>query len=184
MARDFMALRRPLRPAKSRRPQLQDANVLIVEADWATATLLRASLETDYAANVEIAADYEAALDFLGNAARPVSLMMLDPALPGQMSDALMLVLREHRARVHVTLHGNTPPEALPNPANFVGAAAYTHLATSVIACAAAATVVDQGLTVLDIIDRRRVPQTLDWQSAIAIYAAEPGQPFPLTIKT
>jgi DNA-binding NtrC family response regulator len=166
------------------RPTLRRAPVLIVDADVVTARLLRATLEQDHDADVEIVADYESALDHLGNAARPTRLIMLDPTLRGMDADALMALLREHKAGIAVTLHGRVPPEDLPYPVNFVGAAAYTHLAGSAAASATAAAVVARSLTVHDIIDARRVPPTLDWKSAVAIYAAEPGQPFPLTLRT
>ncbi len=184
MASPLVALRRPHRTAPSRRPPLEHANVLIMDADGATGRLLRERLEQDYRAVVEIATHYDAALDILGNTAKPTALVMLDPALPSLDGDALMLLLRQHKARIHVTLHGRRPPESLGFPENFVGAAAYTHLATSAIACSTAEAVVAQGLTVHDIVDRRRVPATLDWKSAVAIYTAEPGQPFPLTLRT
>jgi CheY-like chemotaxis protein len=158
--------------------------VLVVDPDRATGLLLRGRLEQDHGAKVEIATTYDEALDVLGNAARPTSLLMLEPALPNLEGDALLLLLRQHRARIHVTLHGQSPPESLPFPDNFVGAAAYTHLATSAIACAAAEAVLAAGLTVHDIVDRRIVPHTLDWKSAIAIYSADPGQPFPLSVRT
>ncbi|MFM9941525.1 MAG: response regulator [Hyphomicrobiaceae bacterium] len=184
MAFPLVALRRPHRPAPTRRPPLANANVLVVDRDAATGILLRDRLEQDYGANVEVATHYDEALDVLGNTARPTTLVMLDPALPSLDGDALMALLRQHKARIHVTLHGHTPPESLGFPENYVGVAAYTHLATSAIACATAETVVAQGLTVRDIVDKRRVPATLDWKSAVAIYTAEPGQPFPLTVRT
>lgn len=180
----LIPLRPPVRGGTPRRPPLQDANVLVVEGNWATATLLRDRLETEHLANVEVVSDYEDALDVLGTAAKPISLLMLDPSLPATLGDTLLRLLREHKARIHVTLHGNTPPEALPHPCKLVGAAAYTHLATSAIACTTAAAVMAQGLTVREIITRRTVPPSLDWQSAVSIYGAEPGQPFPLSLRT
>jgi len=184
MAFPSVALRRPARSASATRPSLRRAPVLIVDADAVTARLLRATLEQDHDAQVEVVADYEAALDHLGNAARPTRLIMLDPMLAGLEADALLALLREHKARIAVTLHGRVPPEDLPFPENFVGAAAYTHMASSASASATAAAVVSQSLTVHDIINARRVPPTLDWKSAVAIYTAEPGQPFPLTLRT
>lgn len=171
------------RPAR-KRPPLEQASVLVLDADDLTGRMLRATLEQDYGADVEIATDYEAALDHLGNAARPTTLVMLNASLSGLGADALMALLRTHAARVAVTLHGPTVPEALPFPDNFVGAAAYTHQSISAAACATAEAVVSHGLTVHDIVARRRVPPTLDWQSAMAIYGAAPGQPFPLSLRT
>lgn len=184
MAFPSVALRRPTRPAPVKRPSLRRAPVLIVDSDTTTARLLRVTLEQDHDAEVEVVSDYEAALDHLGNAARPTRLIMLDPTLRGMEADGLMALLREHKARIHVTLQGRVPPEYLPYPVNFVGAAAYTHLASSAAASATAAAVVAQPLTVHDIIAARRVPPTLDWKSAVAIYTAEPGQPFPITLRT
>lgn len=178
------ALRRPIPGSVTQRGPLAGAQVVVVDADAATGILLRDCLEQDHGAVVEIATSLDEALDLIGNAARPAALVMLDPALPGLDADALMEVLRQHKARIPVTLHGNTPPEHLPYPSNFVGAAAYTHLATSAIACATAADVCAAGLTVREIIERRRVPVTLDWTSALAIYTAEPGDPFPITLRT
>ena len=158
--------------------------MLVVDADHSTGLLLRDRLEQDYAASVEIATTYDEALDILGNGAQPTRLVMLDPAIASLQADGLMVLLRQHKARIHVTLHGQVPPEMLAFPDNFVGAAAYTHLATSALACAAAEAVVAAGLTVHDIIDKRRVPVSLDWKSAVAIYGAEPGDPFPITLRT
>lgn len=160
------------------------ANVLIVDGNWATSTLLRYVLEQDFGASVEEARDYEDALDVLGVGSRPVHLLMLDPAIGVATADALMALLCGHRAGICVTLHGSTPPEKLPYPQNFVGAAAYTHLGTSQPTVAKAAEVLRAGLTVRAIIDQRVIPSTLDWTSAVAIYQGDPGQPFPLTIRT
>lgn len=166
------------------RPGLAGAQVLIVDHDRPTTILLRDRLEQDHGASVEIAGDYENALDVLGNASRPVALVMLDPSTGPMLADSLMVLLCRHRAGIAVTLHGQTPPEKLPFPGNFVGAAAYTHLATSGQAAAQAETVLAGGLTVRAIVDSRIIPATLDWTSAIAIYGADPGLPFPLTVRT
>lgn len=179
----FARLMRP-RPAVAAGRTLKGANVLIVDGSWTTSMLLRATLEQDYGASAEVVADYEDALDVLGVASRPVQLVMLDPMLGLATADALMTLLRDHRAGIHVTLHGATPPEKLPYPQNFVGAAAYTHLGTSVPTAAKAEEVMRAGLTVKAICDQRVIPATLDWTSAVAIYQADPGQPFPLTLRT
>ena len=184
MATPLIALRKSPKPAPTRRPPLENARVLIVDRHPATCVLIRDRIEQDYRAIVEVAPTYDEALDVLGNAAEPTTLVMLDPAIPSLHGDAILILLRQHKARIHVTLHGNTPPESLPFPDNFVGAAAYTHLATSAIACATAEAVVAAGMTVHAIIDKRIVPATLDWKSAVAIYSAEPGQPFPLSVRT
>ena len=116
MASPLIALRKPGRPMASRRPPLDSAKVLIVDADRATGILLRHRLEQDYAASAEVAATYDEALDALGNAAEPTTLVMLDPAIAALQGDAILVLLRQHKARIHVTLHGNTPPEDLAFP--------------------------------------------------------------------
>lgn len=171
------------RPKPSGRPSLQRANVLVLEADRSTGILLRDRLETDYAANVEIALTLDEALDVLGNADAPITLAMLDTICDGGSCVAILQVLIAHRAGISVTLHGHHPPEQYAVPENLVGAAAYTHLATSGEAVAKAAAVVAQNLTVREITDKRRVPPTLDYTSAIAIYGGEPGDHFPITLR-
>ncbi len=163
--------------------RLHGSRVLLIDRNWATSTLLRNRLEQDYGCTVETVTDYDDALDVLGIAARPVHLVMLDPSLSVATADTLMLLLQQYRAGLHVTLHGSTPPEKLPYPSNFVGAAAYTHLATSAQTVMAADDVMRAGLTVRAIADSRIIPATLDWASAIAIYQGDPGQPFPLTVR-
>lgn len=163
---------------------LAGASVLIVDGGWATATLIRRCLEDDFGAAVEVVRDYEDALDVLGVGSRPVRAVLLDPAVGIATADALMTLLRDHRANIAVTLHGMTPPEKLAFPQNFVGAAAYTHFGTSTPTATAADEVLRAGLTVRTIIDQRIIPQTLDWTSATAIYQGDPGQPFPLTLRT
>lgn len=172
-----------LRTKPSARPSLQRANVLLLEADRSTAILLRDALETGHAANVEIATTLDEALDVLGNASQPVTLAMLDTVCDGGACVGILQVLIAHRARVAVTLHGHYPPENYAVPENLVGAAAYTHLATSSEAVAKAEAVIAAGLNVREIVDRRIVPATLDYTSAIAIYGVEPGDRFPITLR-
>lgn len=178
-----LTARRRDRPQSLGGRRLDGARVLIVDGDWATCTLLRSTLEQDHGCAVEVASNYDAALDVLGNAARPVQLVMLEPALGVDVADALMKLLQQHRAAIHVTLHGVMPPEKLAFPGNFAGAAAYTHLATSAQTVATAGDVMRAGLTLRAIADTRIIPATLDWTSAIAIYQGDPGQAFPLTVR-
>lgn len=162
---------------------LSRRNILIVDGDEQTTMLLRHGLERDHQAHVEVVDNYDEALDVLGHAARPIDVVMMDTIGCHFAAGAILGVLRLHKARIHVTLHGARPPEDVPFPADLVGAAAYSHLAISGQAIAAAEAVVLGGFTVHHIVDRRIIPDTLDWQTAIAIYGAEPGQPFPITLQ-
>jgi hypothetical protein len=166
------------------RASLRGAQVLILDPSETAALLLRRAFEDAHNANVETVDTYDDALDVLGNAARPVDLVAMDTQGCNFAAGAILELLRLHKARIHITLHGVMPPEDVPFAGDLVGAAAYTHLATSSAVVAAAETVIAGGLTVREIIERRTVPATLDWQSAIAIYGAEPGAPFPITLKT
>ena len=162
---------------------LKGANVLILDANPATAKLLRSHLEDRGAAAVEIAVDENEALDVLGNVPRPILLTMMDTLTGGGACVGVLRVLCKHRARIHVTLHGRHAPEQYAVPRNLVGAAAYIHQATAAKAVETADAVINQGLTVHRIIDDRIVPATLDREAARAIYGAPPGQPFPITLR-
>ena len=169
-------------PAPAPSP-LKGANILIVDANAASAKLLRLQLEDRGAAAVEIAVNEDEALDVLGNVPRPVLLAMMDTLTGGGTCVAVLRVLCKHRARIHVTLHGRHAPERYAVPRNLVGAAAYVHQSTAAKAVEMAETVIDQGLTVNRILDDRIVPATLDREAARAIYGAPPGQPFPITLR-
>ncbi len=179
-----MAQAKPTRsaPAGAVSP-LKGANVLIVDHNAATAKLLRSSLEDRGAAAVEIAVDEDEALDVLGNVPRPVLLAMMDTLTGGGTCVAVLRVLCQHRARIHVTLHGRHAPEQYAVPRNLVGAASYVRLATAEKAVEIAEAVIRQGLTVHRILDDRIVPPTLDREAARAVYGAPPGQPFPITLR-
>lgn len=163
--------------------RLRGANVLILDDREATARLLRSHIEDRGAAHVEIATGIDEALDILGRASRPVLLAMMDTLSEGAACVQVLRILRQHQARVHVTLHGRWPPEKYAVPRNLVGAAAYTHQGTASIAVASAEEVIAQGLTVRHILEDRIVPATLDAASAQAIYGAGPGRPFPKTLR-
>lgn len=171
------------KPLRAGRHPLHRAHVLVLEADRPTGILLRDGLEQGHDCQVEIAANLDEALDLLGNAGKPIALAMLDTFCDVGACVAILRLLIAHRARVAVTLHGHLPPEKYALPENLVGAAAYTHLATSGEAVAKAEAVMAQGLTVREIVDRRIVPATLDYTSAIAIYGVEPGDRFPITLR-
>jgi hypothetical protein len=170
------------RPAAPRNP-LAGANVLILDSDASTALLLRDRLEQDHGARVDVAATLDEALDVLGNAARPVALVMCDTLVDGGACVDVLRLLIGHRAHVAVTLHGSYPPEDYAAPENLVGAAAYTHLANSGEAVAKAEEVLRLGLDVATIVARRIVPPSLDPMSGMAIYGAAPGDRFPVTLR-
>ena len=180
-----MAQAKPFRSGMPTAPvsPLKGANVLILDANPATAKLLRSYLEDRGAAAVEIAIDEDEALDVLGNVPRPILLTMMDTLTGGGACVGVLRVLCKHRARIHVTLHGRHAPEQYAVPRNLVGAAAYIHQATAAKAVETAEAVINQGLTVHRIIDDRIVPATLDREAARAIYGAPPGQPFPITLR-
>lgn len=172
---------RPTAPAAPSR--LKGANVLILDDREATARLIRSHVEDRGAAHVEVATGIEEALDILGRASRPILLAMMDTLSEGAACVQVLRILRQHQARVHVTLHGRWPPEKYAVPRNLLGAAAYTHQATASIAVATAEEVIGRGLTVRRIIEDRVVPETLDAASAQAIYGAGPGKPFPKSLR-
>ena len=110
-----MAQARPFRgpPAAPVSP-LKGANVLIIDANVATAKLLRSQLEDRGAAAVDIAVDENEALDVLGNVPRPVLLAMMDTLTGGGTCVAVLRVLCKHRARIHVTLLAGTHQNNMP----------------------------------------------------------------------
>ena len=171
------------RPRRAGRHPLHRANVLVLEADRSTGILLRDGLEQGHDCEVEVATNLDEALDVLGNAGKPIALAMLDTFCDVGACVAILRLLIAHRARVAVTLHGHMAPERYALPENLVGAAAYTHLATSAEAVATAEAVMALGLTVREIVVSRIVPATLDHTSAIAIYGVEPGDRFPITLR-
>ena len=122
---------RAAKPLRASRHPLQRANVLVLEADRSTGILLRDGLEQDHDCQVEVATTLDEALDVLGNAGKPIALAMLDTFCDVGACVAILRLLIAHRARVAVTLHGRLAPEGYAVPENLVGAAAYTHLATS-----------------------------------------------------
>lgn len=163
-------------------PPLNGLNVLVVDQDATTARLMRAYLEDNGAANVEIAATEDEALDILGNVPRPVHLVMMDTLTDGAACVGVLRVLVKHRARIYATLHGRHAPEDYAVPENLIGAAGYLNLAAQ-RSVALAEAVVAAGLTVKQIIEDRIVPATLDVRSALAIYGAGPRAPFPLGLR-
>ncbi len=171
------------KPALAANP-LQGANVLVLDGHAATAKLLRGQLEDQGASVVEIAINEDEALDILGNVPRPIHLVMMDTLTDGAACVGVLRVLVKHRAKIHVTLHGQHAPEQYAVPGNLLGAAGYSHQPTAAKAVALAEDVMRAGLTVARILDDRVVPATLDRQSAIAIYQAAPGQGFPLSLRT
>ena len=184
MAQSNVAQSKPFRgPPGAPVSPLEGANVLIVDANPASAKLLRSHLEDRGAAAVEIAVDEDEALDVLGNAPRPIRLAMMDTLTGGGTCVAVLRVLCKHRARIHVTLHGRHAPEQYAVPRNLVGAAAYVHQTMAEKAVDTAEAVINQGLSVHRILEDRIVPVTLDREAARAIYGAPPGHPFPITLR-
>lgn len=157
---------------------LRGKSALIVDQDATTAKLIRAYLEDHGAANVEIAASEDEALDVLGNLPRPVQLLMIDTVTDGAACVGVLRVLVKHRARICTTLHGARAPEDFAVPENLIGAAGYVKLAAQQVVVLIEE-VAAADLTVKRIIEDRCVPPTLDVQSALAIYGARPGAPFP-----
>lgn len=178
-----MAASRTQNPPPTGPSPLKGANVLILDESAPVAAALRAQLEDRGATYVEVATTADEALDVLGRAARPVLLTMMDTFSGNAACKDVLRVLREHRARVHVTLHGRQPPERLGPVRAFIGTAAYFHQVTAAAAASVAETVVARNLTVFRIIDERTVPDTLDDDAAVAIYGAPAGQSFPPTLR-
>ncbi|MFV0297562.1 MAG: hypothetical protein ACK5JT_15715 [Hyphomicrobiaceae bacterium] len=157
---------------------LTRSNVLILDVNVPAARRLRDDLEDGFAAHVEIVDDLDEALDVLGNANRPVSLVMADTVTDGGACVSVLRLLIQHRAHVALTLHGAVPPEAFAVPANLMGAAAFTtdvHLDEAV---PTAARVLRAQQDVATIMADAIVPPTLDPVSAMAIYGAPPGDTF------
>ncbi len=162
---------------------LARANVLILDANRANARRLRDSLEADFAANVEIAANIDESLDVLGNAARPIRLVMADTMTDIGACVAVLRVLIRHKAQVAVTLHGRHAPEDYAAPDNLMGAAAYITADDLDEAVPKAAEVLRLRQHVATIIADAIVPPTLDPTSAMSIYAAAPGERFVHTLR-
>jgi hypothetical protein len=145
--------------------------------------LIRLALEAAGAASVECAANFDEALDRLGGGSCQVTLTLLDTLTDGAACVRLLELFRLSEARIHVVLHGCYAPEEYATPDALTGAASYVHLATAGPAAAAAEAVIKAGATVRRILDTRIVPTTLDQGAALAIYGAEPGRPFPLSLR-
>jgi CheY-like chemotaxis protein len=159
---------------------LKGANVLILDDSHASASQLRTEME-DLEAFVEIAPTADDALDVLGRAARPVLLAMLETTTDGDACAAVMRVLRQHNARIHVTLHGRRMPERHPEAREMLGAAAFIRQTTPSLSASIAEAVIRGDFTVRRIMETRTVPDTMDPGPALAIYGAGPGHPFPST---
>jgi hypothetical protein len=176
---DMPAMPRGPTPAKPRR-------VLIAGLDGQPAAMLRRAFERAGAGEAEITPTLDEALDVLGNAGRPVDVMVAVLMPNDKVATPLLEILRRHRAPLAVIALSTWGVAGLGvgQPtlgSRLVGIAAYVPAPArldDIVQPALSAH--SSGWTMRRILDQRTVPPALAVEVAAAIYEALPGETFTL----
>jgi CheY-like chemotaxis protein len=177
----MLSSRKLMRPAdwgRKVRSAGPERRLLLVEPDAQVASVIGLCLAWHGIGTPEMAADADEALDLLGASRQRFDLVLMAYPLPDESEIDVAAVLRNSHSPVRLVRYGGLQTEVVRRPGSFVGTAAMIDELDCAGLARGLSSILDAPVRVVDIIARRRVPETIASAWGLAIYGAAPGQSF------